>query len=81
MLMPGLPVETVEKAVQEADPETELCASRVSPATPCVEQLPAGEEADKMSDSGQLFRPFRAGGVSFPTDGHIVYAPLDAKGT
>ena len=32
MLMPGLPIETVEKAVQEADPETELCASRVSPS-------------------------------------------------
>jgi len=29
-------------------------------------QLPAGEEADKMSDSGQLFRPFRAGGFHFP---------------
>lgn len=81
MLMPGLLIETVEKAVQEADPETELALRGYRPATPCVVQLPAGEEADKMSDSGQLFRPFRAGGVSFPTDGHIVYAPLDAKGT
>lgn len=36
MLMPGLPIETVEKAVQEADPETELALRGYRPATPCV---------------------------------------------